>query len=464
MSALEPWTPSVDDPWDEVAAAHLLRRAAFGAGPGEARALAELDVDEAVRRVVDVPRESPELAGEIRRVGGELDEQAGEAATMDGLRRLWFFRMARSRPATAERIALFWHGHFATQEQGGMIAPALFRRQLALFHAHGLGSFEELVTGVARDPAMLVYLDNRLSRKERPNENWARELCELFTLGVDRYSQRDVDEIARVFTGWTTPHVRSTRFTFESGWHDGRDKVVFGRRIEGRFGDRGQDEGDDVIALILARPESRRFVARKLLGAFVTRTPSAATVDALAEVLRESEWDVRAALRALFRSRLFFAHRFNLYRSPVELTVTALRALDVQNPHLADPEAWTRRMGQELFDPPSVAGWPGGPTWIASSSLLERSNFAAAVASLPHTTRPVVGRAAFDVDVVTGGHDDADALVRHVALRLLGRPLEERRAALVTRHLDETFGPGASRDRTRATLHLVLASPEAQLG
>lgn len=465
MNALERWVPTPDDPWDEAAAAHLLRRIAFGPRPGEARALAELDPDAAVEAVLAAPVETPALDDEIRRVGGELLEQTDERVSMDGLRRHWIYRMVRARPATRERLALFWHDHFATQEQGGMVAPSLFRQQLRLFRTAGLGPFAQLVLGVARDPAMLVYLDNRVSTKERPNENWARELCELFTLGVDRYTQRDVDEIARVFTGWTTPNVRSTRFEFRSAWHDEGVKVVFGERIAAGFGDRGQDEGRRVIAMILARPESRRFVARKLLGSFVTRTPSEGLTDELAELLGRVDWDLRAALATLLRSRAFWAreHRFNLYRGPVELCVAALRALDVQNPHLVQPDRWTRRMGQELFDPPSVAGWLEGPSWIASSTLLERTNFAALLATLPHTTRPVVGRAAFDLDALAAGQAGARELCEHLSRALNGRPLAPERTALVARHLDETFGePG--RERTRAALYLVLASPEAQLG
>ena len=466
IDPLAAWQPTVEDPWDEAAAAHLLRRVSFGPGVGEARALAELEPSDAVAYVFDVERSATELDDEIHRTGGELSEQADERVTMDGLRRLWFFRMARGRAATRERMALFWHDHFATQEQGGMVTPRLFRQQVGLFRRDGLGSFEDLVLGVARNPAMLVYLDNRLSRKEAPNENWARELCELFTLGVDRYSQSDIDEIARVFTGWTTPSVHSTRFRFETGWHDGEVKTVFGERVAGRFGDAGVEEGRRVVRLILEREECSLFVARKLLGAFVTRTPDAALVDAVAQRLREEEWDVGATLRILFLSHSFWApeHRFNLYRSPIELTVAALRALDVQNPHLAEIERWTRWMGQELFDPPSVAGWDEGPNWIASSTLLERANFATALASLPHTRRPVVGRAAFDLDAIAADSQDASALVEHLARGVIGRPLALERSALVARHLDESFGLQPDRERTRAALHLVLASPEAQLG
>ena len=440
----------------------------------------------AVSRFVDFGEEDEALDREIAALGPELDLRSKRpgaygAATTGRLRRWWVYRMVRGAEPLQEKLALFWHDHFACQESK-VIRTHLLLAQNELFRAFAAAPFGELLRAVARDPAMLVFLDNRLSEKGRPNENWARELVELFTLGVDRYTQRDVTELARVFTGWTTPRPDSAEFRFEPGLHDTGDKELLGRTIRGRAGERGIEEGDEAIEIILGREECSRFLAGKLLAWFADDGPAPAVQEELAARLRSSNYSIREALRALFRSAWFHApeRRFGLYKHPVELAVSAARAVELQNVHLFGLEQHLESMGMELFEPPSVAGWDHGEAWVRTGSVAPRLNFALALSELAHARRRIAGRASLDLDALAGAGDGTAALVAALAGRLLQRPLEPGQAEALAGFLD-TLGPepadssgspGAPggrearawrRERIRAGLHLVLATPQFAL-
>jgi uncharacterized protein (DUF1800 family) len=228
-------SPIAPTEWNAQTAAHLARRAGFGATPEEIEQLATLGPEAAVASFVDLPAEDSELELEIRSVGGELGdivEREGVSSyeIVDRLRDWWLYRMVATRAPLRERLTLCWHDHFATQESKVKRAPLLLQ-QNRMLRSLAAGRFGELVHAVARDAAMLVFLDNRLNVRANPNENWARELLELFTLGIDRYSQRDVTELSRVFTGWSTPDVKSVDFIFVPAEHgaaeqgDGRDRI-----------------------------------------------------------------------------------------------------------------------------------------------------------------------------------------------------------------------------------------------
>ena len=291
MGKLDKFIPGKGDPWDVAKAAHLARRAGFAATPQAIQRLVLLGVDRAVQRFVDYPQEDQDFEKRIEERGGELTELSGSPGVgtfqqVDVLRRWWFYRMAYSPQPLQEKLTLFWHDHFACQ-QGKIVRAPLILGQNRLFRRFSNGSFRDLLLGVAKDPAMLVFLDNRENVKANPNENWARELLELFTLGVGQYTQKDVSELARVFTGWSTPQKNVPVFVFNSREHDPADKLLFGKKLAGMSGESGMDEGRTALDRILARKDCARFLAAKLIAWFVQHEPDQKATEELATELAE---------------------------------------------------------------------------------------------------------------------------------------------------------------------------------
>ncbi|MHC4547470.1 MAG: DUF1800 domain-containing protein [Planctomycetota bacterium] len=414
-AALEPWRPSRHDPWDFDAAAHLWRRAGFGAPPRTVAATLRKSATEAVASVVDGPARDA-AAAELE----SIYESVLGTGSADTVRAWLITRMARCDHQLREKLALFWHGHFATSILKVRDVPWMMR-QYRLFLDHGLGRFATLLDAVTRDPAMIRWLDNETNRKGHANENYARELFELFTLGEGNYTEKDIQEAARAFTGW---HILHDRFHFSRTLHDDGEKTVLGRT--GRFG------GADICRLALEQEACCRLLARKLLVFFVHPQPSAEVIAAFGRLIRHLDYDLKAALRRLFASRLFFdrANRRALIKSPLEFVVGAVRALDLK----LDAEAAVpvlRAMGQDLLAPPNVKGWPGHTDWINTATWLTRVDAA----------RRLVG--GFD------GGRDLDACAR----ALLGRPLPEPERNRFSRN-------GAGR---RDLVHALLSLPEAHL-
>ncbi|MEM6674106.1 MAG: DUF1800 domain-containing protein [Planctomycetota bacterium] len=482
---LEPFVPTADDPWDAARAAHLARRAGFGVPPDEVRVLVDLGTEAAVDRFVDFPDEDEALEEELAALGGDLVDYmtaSGASARCAAIRRAWLYRLVHGNDPLREKLALLWHDHFAVEETKVVRAPML-DDYVRTLRGLGAGDFRVLVGAIARDPAMLHYLDNRVSTGEAPNENWGRELVELFTLGVDRYSQDDVVALARIFTGWTTPARNKNEFVFDPALHDADDKVLFGERVEGRDGPEGIREGEEALDAIVAREDCARFVAWKLLTWFADHDPPADVVDGLAAVLRENDMEVREGLRALFRSRWFLDRDrpFTMIRNPVELVVAHARAIGLQNADRAGIDAAARRMGMDLLQPPSVAGWDHGDAWTGPSTAAARLDVALRLAELPHAARRVVGRAAIDLERLIDPARDERGRLDHgrlvdVALARVVRQSgtfereldDERRDALVEflGGVAERMGPDADerkRERAvaRAAFHLVLSLPEA---
>jgi len=460
---LEPFVPTAADPWDRERAAHLARRAGFGASERELTALVERGFESAVATFVDFEELDPALDALTHETGGSVgdvddDERPGQPL-IENVRLWWIFRMVHTRAPLREKLTLMWHNHFACQENEELRAT-LMLEQNRLFRRHAAGSFRELLHGVARDPAMLLYLDNRINVAARPNENWARELMELFTLGVDRYTQRDVVEVARCFTGWTTEDAASTTFEFRSERHDAGDKRVLGRTIVGRAGPDGVQEGDEVLDTLLDHAACAPFVARKIARWFHDDEPDEELVDALAGVLRAHDGSVREMVRALFRSRTFHdpARRFTFRRTPVDFVASVARSLGVWNVHGLRPDRATRSMGMHLFRPPSVAGWDLGTGWANAASALARRDFAEQLAGAAHARARPFGAPAFDVDAVVNGSTDDAAIVRDVAKRLLMEPLSlERESALARAVARSSVG---ARDRVRLVVRALVGSTE----
>lgn len=356
-------------------ARHLLNRAGFGASPAEVDAFARLTRAQAAERLLTVRGgvlAEPDWVKEPYFPPGRFRELDAETRTRlqneriersIALREWWLRQMLVTPDPLRERMTLFWHNHFVSGMQK-VLSPQLMYRQNVLLREHALGNFGELLHAVARDPAMLRYLDSAFNRKGRPNENFARELMELFTLGEGHYTEQDVKEVARAFTGWGLS--REGEFMFRPALHDNGSKTVLGRQ--------GNFSGTEVLDILLERPETATLIARKLWTEFVSPQPPAAEVARIATALRDSGYDIRAALRVLFNSDAFYApaHRGVLVKSPVDLVVGTLRQFEFEVPDVLPFVFATGQFGQALFAPPNVKGWPGGELWINATTLLQR--------------------------------------------------------------------------------------------
>jgi Protein of unknown function (DUF1800) len=370
--AWQPWRPVASQPFNTKWAAHLLRRAAFGASPIEIQSVVRDGLDKTLDRLLDG---DPRVAARAAFLSDTGENLAREDDPVP-LRGWWLYAMLYSGNPLREKLTLFWHNHFATSVNK-VRSPLLMFRQNQALRTHALGKFGPLLWAVSRDPAMLVWLDSNENVKSHPNENFAREVMELFTLGVGSYTEMDIREAARAFTGW---HVNATGDGFEQNAdeHDDGPKTIFGRS--------GNWDGNDVLQFLLERPPCARFVAAKLYRFLVSETePPAVLLESLAEQLRKSQYDIGATVKRVLRSRLFFSeHAFQKrIKSPIEFVFGTVRAAWPGPYAPADLVEPLESMGQSLFAPPNVKGWTGGKNWLTDSTLLARNNFAERVCADP---------------------------------------------------------------------------------
>lgn len=381
--------PLPDALWDVHAAEHLLRRAGFSGTPQHVRRLHDMGLDAAVAFLVDYrkidwalapPPLEPEalddferdemrsLTDEERQERRELYRRAHQRS-FEQVRWWWIDRMVKTPRPFEEKLTLFWHGHFTSGMREVRNALHLLEQNNFL-RDHALANFRDLLLGISRDRAMLAYLDNRNNVKRKPNENYARELMELFSLGVGNYSEDDVKAAARAFTGWSFD---GQGFVFHRSAHDDGEKRFLGRR--------GNFDGRDIIDIIIEQPACSRFIARKILEFFVRPDPPPRLVENFALVLRREKLELRPAFKTLFRSRAFFhpASRGALIKSPVELLVIAAREFELNLDELPAAERAMTAMGQELLQPPNVKGWDGKQKWINTATLFNRYNFVGAL-------------------------------------------------------------------------------------
>ncbi len=408
-------------------ARHLLARTGFGPAAAEVRRYAAMTREQAVADLLRGARtEAVTPPPAWTRDDGPLRAPRGEDATVEErrafqrqnvrqgleLRAWWVQEMLATPSPLTERMTLFWHNHFVSSQQKVRFAR-LMHAQNATLRAHALGSFAELLHAASKEPAMLVYLDLAQSRRGQPNENFAREVMELFTLGEGQYTERDVKEAARAFTGWSID--RDTgRYLFRPGLHDYGIKTVLGR--SGRF------DGDAVLDVILARPQTAQFVTAKLWREFVSVDPDPAEIARIAQVFRGRDYDIRAALRELLLCDAFWAadNRGTLVKSPVELVVGTLRQLELAPPQSIAFAVASAGMAQNLFSPPNVKGWPGGEAWINSSTLLARKQFLDRVARLDDAppAAMIAMRAPAEEAAPSGANDDDKAAAQRFARRV----------------------------------------------
>lgn len=381
-------------------ARHLLARTGFGPAPEEIQTFEGRTRIEAVDALLAGARTTSTLApptftqtftpsDELPHPGMTQDERRAlrrsERAHVQELRSWWLAEMWATDSPLTERMTLFWHGHFATGVQKVRDARLMYLQNV-LFRREALGNFARLLHAVAKDPAMLVWLDGGRSREGAPNENFAREAMELFTIGEGHYTQADVADAARAFTGFVVDRAND-RALYRPRRHDDREKTILG--VHGRL------DADGAIDVLLARPETATFIVTKLWREFVSPTPDSREVARVADAFRASRYDVKTAVRALLLSDAFWdpKNRGTLVKSPVELVVGTLRVLRVDTDDPRPAVVATNRMGEALFAPPNVRGWPGGDAWITSATLLAREQFvsrAARDASAAMTSEPAM--------------------------------------------------------------------------
>jgi uncharacterized protein (DUF1800 family) len=376
------------------------------------------------------------------------------------MRQWWLQRMIDTPRPLEEKLTLFWHGHFATRYRNCRDSYLMYQ-QNQMFRKLGSKSFAKLARGIIRDPAMLVFLNNDRNVKRKPNENLARELMELFTIGEGQYAEQDIHEGARALTGYTR---HDNDFVFRQRVHDTATKRLFGQK--------GSFDGDDFVNILLTRRACSEFICYKLYRFFVSDLPGGVTpqakqfILALAKHMRKKKYALKPVLKKLFLSQHFYdeANVAGRIRSPVELTVGTIRALNTPRRRIGILLRALQLMGQELFNPPNVAGWPGGRMWINTATLYVRQNVPMYLLTGRHPMHGGGrGRDGYDVAALMKGMGDAtaQAAVDHLLNLLVAAEVQpQRRQQLI----DFAKKRGGVRKETLTDLLcLITAMPEYQV-
>ena len=480
--------------WNTATAAHLMNRAGFGGSPQDIENLRQLGLAKAVSWFVDYekiadPTPAPEWAQpdpqmlarremirdaadpETRRM---LQQQQYQDRTsqMADLRYWWIRRMAIGPRPFQEKMTLFWHGHFATSFEKVQV-PYLLWLQNESLRQNATGNFAQLLVAASEDPAMLNYLDGLRSRKDAPNENFAREVMELFTLGEGHYTEQDIQQAAKAYTGWGLS-ADQLHYQYHPYNHDTGPKTVFGQT--------GNFTGEDVLNLICAKPECAQFITKKIWRYFVQDEPPQRVVDALAVEFQKSNLDLKHLMRVIFRSREFYAPDVvrSQIKSPVQWLIASTHQLQAPLPTQAMSLVMLRQLGQELFNPPNVKGWDGGIAWITTNNLLDRYNFAAALVEGDRVALPgLLGQmrgllngmaedglmqiAPNDTTTLFSAMDRSNPIEFLEALqaRFLNADLNPMRKATMTDFL-KSRSPLEEAD-IRKSIRLIMCTPEYQL-
>lgn len=387
---LKPLSPSR---WDYITAAHLLNRAGFGGPPSEIEKLVSLGHEKAVDYLVDfekIPDSTPDPdwahpdpeRAERRRAARNADpekkkemqkeERQIENQRILELRGWWLKRMAKGPRPFQEKMTLFWHGHFATSYEKVRDAYYMWR-QNELFRRLATGNWLNLLTEAGKDPAMLVWLDQAQSRKDHPNENFAREVMELFALGEGHYTEKDITEAARALTGWSLDQEQQ-KFVWRPFIHDNGEKTILGKT--------GYLNGDDFLEQIVAQPQAALFITAKLWNFFAGEMPSPELNAALADFFRRSGNNFKPLMRVMFSTEEFYSPSIvrNEIKSPVQWLIGSVRMLECELPPPLVSTNLLRGLGQDIFAPPNVKGWDGGIAWITTNNLIARYNQSALLA------------------------------------------------------------------------------------
>lgn len=379
-SIWDEFKPDDRSPWNLSRVVHLHRRAGFAATWGEIQRDLKGGMRAAVERLL-VGTASAHTPVEFVSIANLLAQTAVSANDLGRMKAWWVYRMLFGPDPLGEKLTLLWHNHFATSNV--KVANVEFMwLQNETFRKHARGKFADLLEASVHEPALLLYLDAQTNRKGHANENLARELMELFTLGIGNYTEADVKEAARCLTGWT---VVGQRFAENNQWHDAGVKTVLGKT--------GKWTGTDLVQMLINQPETAQRIIRRLCEAFFgEKAPPEEAVSLLTVEFRNHQLDLGWAVGVILRSRLFFSNANVRTRvlSPVEFVIGAARALELFDPApstvaLAD---WLGRLGQDLFEPPNVGGWTGGRNWLNPRAMIGRANFITALLEGTKAGRP----------------------------------------------------------------------------
>ena len=438
-------------------ARHLLNRSSFAAQTNEIDDYAKLTREQAVDRLLSETRRTaaypaPTWTAKYERVyrpdmTPEQRMQANRRELVERgleIRTWWVAEMLSTPSPLTEKMTLFWHNHFATSQQK-VRSAALMYRQNVLLRNYATGNFGAMLREVSKDPAMLIYLDGAQNRKGAPNENFAREVMELFTLGEGNYSEKDIKEVARAFTGWSID-TDAGEFRFRRAAHDDGSKTVFGK--EGKF------NGDDIVTLLLQQPATSEFIVSKLWRELVSPEPDAAVVKQLAATWRAANYEIKPLLRAMFLSEAFWrsANRGVLVKSPVDLVIGSLRQFRFAVEDPAPFAVILRQLGQDLFNPPNVKGWPVGDAWLNTTTLLARKGFLNRLFRMDEMVKPATA--------VATQSDKADAPDVNSVGNMMAQPASAPTQSTAQLMDQDMAGQG----RQRAQMRLAARGTGAQDG
>jgi uncharacterized protein (DUF1800 family) len=496
--------------WSKQEARHLLNRAGFGGSPGEVENFHRLGRDGAVEFLLE-PTENTEafpvpawadsetvkkslaefvenrrsLQEKRKTLSAEafekLQREANRKQQMESRKQglesqsWWMERMLKTHAPLREKMTLFLHDHFATSMQK-VRGPFMMIHQNELFREFAFGNYRELTQRMVRDPAMMIYLDVQRSNKQQPNENFAREVMELFTLGEGNYTEEDIKNAARAFTGYQLNRLTGEVTQSMRGWDDG-DKTLFG--VTGKF------NGSDVVKLIFRKPECAHFMARKIWEFFAYEKPEDALVKQLGSVLRDSDFEMKALLKEMFLSQAFYSPREmgNQIKCPVQYLVQMLKELEIEEAPIGWLVNGQVQLGQVLFMPPNVAGWDWGKAWINTNTLLSRYNLAGNLIDgkignsgqergmmmermeKRRDRRGVAGasKPAYAKIAPESSRDDTSALVDSLIGRFFSVPIPAKARESFVQYADAKKGVSFTDQELGELCHLMMSTPYYQL-
>jgi len=458
--AWQPYTPTADNPWDLRKVGQVYRRAAFGASWNDLESGLKAGPQQLIDQLLKGGQPSALYDAETEKFLNSAAKKfnAGVQATA-----WWLYRMLHGGHPLREKLTLFWHNHFATSDAKVLNAGYMVG-QYELMYRHALGNFGDLLQEMSKDPAMMVWLDTVQSKKGQPNENYARELMELFSLGIGNYTEKDIREAARAFTGW---EIKNGKFFNNTGQFDSTEKSVLGNK--------GNWKGEDIVRICLDQPACPRFIVRKLYRFLISEAeaPSAELVEPLAKQFANG-YEFGKLVETMLRSNLFFsehAYRARI-KSPVDYVLGMARALEArigtQNNAINLTTA-LENLGQNVLHPPNVKGWDGGQTWLNGQTLLFRQNFALDMARRPAGYREPA--TAFALTEAHSKKSDDDRAKFFLDLFLQGDVAEETRKRVfdyakvagkqkVPAYWNEQ---DMAEHRVVSLCHLVMTLPEYQL-
>lgn len=471
--------------------AHLLRRFGLGASEAEVEYYGKDGLNGAINSLLNYEKVDEGFeydpvswfteATSGRAAGAQKLKDSGiQALKAPQLQAWWYARLIKTRRPLQEKMTLFWHDHFATSAEK-VTSAALMYQQNEILRKNATGKFKTILTQVSKDPAMLFWLDNQFNVKSHPNENFAREVMELFTLGIGNYTEQDIQEAARAFSGWTLAAsgrrgtvnkngVLNAKVTFSEGnkEHDEGVKTIFGSK--------GNFNGDDVIGILCSQPKAAWYLTWKIWEWFAYREPESEIIDRLAAKFFASGFSVKSLIRSVMESPEFYSEKAvrKVYKNPIDFTIASVRALGIgsmANPQVLAAAGITRNscksMGMDLLFPPDVSGWDGGPNWISSATMVERIKWASFLFGESDTSAKKLGSFRMRVNTATlFGKDPTPEGVVKTLLSVFDVALSPAKMTTLVAAAQRASGGRITQQNANevatTTCKLIFGSPEFQ--